>query len=227
MTTHRESADITAVIAALTHTSVSTKKAVLTTLMTSLDSEQGIVDSERQNLHEHKGTVQGMIDHLTVVQDGEEYTVSAAGSGVFTAAEKTQILADVVSLQAPVTPTVIANLSDNDNIALFHTDKIVLIQHDSVTGLTATLPSSGMLHGQIITIKNAHYGDASQGGNFIVTVVPAPGQSPTHTIDGKFTSLELKASTVAPNSLMSDENECSRLLWDSIMTTWWSIQDAY
>ena len=230
MTTHRESVSITAVIDALSHTNITTKKSALETLKTALDTEQALVDDELANLHAHREKVTGMITNLTNTQDGEEYTVLDA-QGVFSAAEKTQILADVLALQSehPSNPiTVYENLSNNDDLPILASDKIVLVKHDQVTGLVCTLPSDAS-NGQIIVIKNYMIGDGSGGGNYIITVRPAQSQTPSHQIDYKYDSLELKCSTVAGGvgSLMSDENEAARLLWYDLDKTWISLQDAY
>ena len=80
MTVHRESANIDAVIAGLSHSSVVTKKTVLTTLLGDLDTEQGVVDTESTNLQAHRSKVSGIIDNLGVVSDAVEYTVSAGGA---------------------------------------------------------------------------------------------------------------------------------------------------
>ena len=126
----------------------------------------------------------------------------------------------------PANPiTVYDTLSNNDDVPILASDKIVLIKHDQVTGLTATLPSNAS-HGQILLVKNYHVGDASQGGNYIITVRPAQSQSPAHKIDYKFDSIELKVSTVA-SGLLSDTNECARLLWYDNDKTWVTLNDAY
>ena len=77
MSVHRESANIDAVIVALTHSSVSTKKTVLTTLLAALDTEQTLVNTERSNLQAHRSKVTGIIDNLEIVSDAVEYTVSS------------------------------------------------------------------------------------------------------------------------------------------------------
>ena len=79
MTVHRESANIDAVIAGLSHSSVVTKKTVLTTLLGDLDTEQGVLDTESTNLQAHRSKVSGIIDNLDVVSSAVEYTVSASG----------------------------------------------------------------------------------------------------------------------------------------------------
>ena len=73
MSVHRESSDITAVIAGLTHTSVSTKKTALNTLLSDLNTEQGLVNVERTNLQTHRDLVTGLITDLDVA--------TVAGSG--------------------------------------------------------------------------------------------------------------------------------------------------
>ena len=125
----------------------------------------------------------------------------------------------------PSAPTVYENLSNNDDVPIFRSDKVVLIKHDQVTGLTATLPSDAQ-NGQNVVIKNYHIGDGSGLGDYKITVRPAQGQTPAHKIDYKFDTLELKASSYA-SGLMSDENEAARLMWYALDATWISLQDAY
>jgi hypothetical protein len=229
MTSHRESADITAVISALTHTNITTKKAALSTLKTSLDTEQALVDSERDNLHAHRVKVSSMIDNLTSQQDGEEYTVLDS-QGVFTAAEKTAILADVAALQAPVAPTVYAPTADNEDTAIAQTDKLVLIKHVQLSGLTATLPSANLVNGQQIVIKNYQIADGSQQGDpspeYFITVRPASGQSPPHKIDYKFDTLIIGANSIASGDY-SSPNESCRLVWLAVDASWIDTADGY
>ena len=121
------------------------------------------------------------------------------------------------------------NLSDNDDLPILSTDRIVLVRHDEKTGIVCTLPSSGMLHGQIIVIKNYQIGDGSEqsGNDFLITVRPAQNQTPAHTIDGKFTSLTLNATSDASGALTGTPNEACRLMWESINKTWIALNDAY
>ena len=121
------------------------------------------------------------------------------------------------------------NLSDNDDLPILSTDRIVLVRHDEKTGIVCTLPSSGMLHGQIIVIKNLQIGDGSEqsGNDFLITVRPAQNQTPAHTIDGKFTSLTLNATSDASGALTGTPNEACRLMWESINKTWIALNDAY
>ena len=68
------------------------------------------------------------------------------------------------------------NLSDNDDLPILSTDRIVLVRHSEKQGIVCTLPSSGMLHGQIIVIKNYQIGDGSNqllGDDYLITVRPA------------------------------------------------------
>ena len=122
------------------------------------------------------------------------------------------------------------NLSDNDDLPILSTDRIVLVRHDEKTGIVCTLPSSGMLHGQIIVIKNLQIGDGSNqllGDDYLITVRPAQNQTPTHTIDGKFTSLTLNATSDASGALTGTPNEACRLMWESVNKTWIALNDAY
>ena len=125
------------------------------------------------------------------------------------------------------------NLSDNDDLPILSTDRIVLVRHSEKQGIVCTLPSSGMLHGQIIVIKNYQIGDgsnqdpfASPEVNFLITVRPAQNQTPAHSIDGKFTSLTLNASSDASGAL-EGVNEACRLMWESVNKTWIALNDAY
>ena len=102
MTSHRDTSDIEPVIAALTHTNIGTKKTALQTLKTALDTEQTAIDTQRTNLHAHRSRVNDMISNLGNTEDASEYTVQDAG-GLFTAAEKTQALADIISKQDQLT----------------------------------------------------------------------------------------------------------------------------
>ena len=146
---------------------------------------------------------------------------------VFSASEKNAIQASVTALEGkhPITPSVYENLTNGDNVQILNTDTIALIKHDQVENLTVIMPADAQT-GQIIAVKNYHIGNASQGGNYVITLVPAPGQSPTHVIDYKYSSLELKASTVA-SGLLSDVNETVRLMWYGLDATWISLNDAF
>ena len=102
MTSHRDITDIEPVIAALSHTNITSKKAKLQILKTALDVEQTAIDTQRTNLHAHRGRVNDMISNLGNTEDASEYTVQDAG-GLFTAAEKAQALSDIISKQDELT----------------------------------------------------------------------------------------------------------------------------
>ena len=125
----------------------------------------------------------------------------------------------------PFGPTVYENLTNGDDVQIQSSDKVILIKHDQVENLTVTMPSDAQ-NGQVFVVKNFHIGDASQGGNYVITVRPAQGQNPAHKIDYKYDTLELKASIYA-GGLMSDENEAARLMWYALDATFISLQDAY
>ena len=224
MSNHRASTDaqFDAHLATLTETTLDAKIAAWTALQTDLDGEKTEVDGNRSQVSKHRKKVADMLEDLATLK-----SYASAVQGEVTQAELDAVIADVTALQAgsTVTPTVVEHLSDNDDIAILATDSIVLVKHDQKTGLVCTLPSDAA-NGKIIVIKNYHIGDASQGGNYIVTVRPAQGQTPAHKIDYKFDSLELKASTIA-SGLMSDENEAARLMYYNLDRTWISLQDAY
>ena len=69
-----------------------------------------------------------------------------------------------------------------------------------------------------VVIKNYQIGDGSNqllGDDYLITVRPAQNQTPTHTIDGKFTSLTLNATSDASGAL-TGVNEACRLMWESV-----------
>ena len=125
--------------------------------------------------------------------------------------------------------TIVENLVDNNNIDILSTDKIVLVKHDEKTGITCTMPASGMTHGQIISIKNAQFGDGSNtpGSEYLITVRPAQNQTPAHTIDFGFTSITLNAANEAPGGALSGVNEACRLMWENNAKSWIALNDAY
>ena len=128
--------------------------------------------------------------------------------------------------------TIVENLVDNNNIDILSTDKIVLVKHDEKQGITCTMPASGMTHGQIISIKNAQFGDGSNqdgfgGIDYRITVRPAQNQTPAHTIDFGFTNLTLNASGDAPGGDLSGVNEACRLMWENNAKSWIALNDAY
>ena len=113
-----------------------------------------------------------------------------------------------------------------ENVQISKNDTIALIKHDQVENLTIVMPPDAE-NGKIICVKNFHIGDGSQGGNYIITVIAAPFQTPTnHVIDYKYSSLELKASTVA-SGLLSDVNETVRLMWYALDASWIPLNDSY
>ncbi len=154
-------------------------------------------------------------------------------TAVFSVAEKTAILADVATLQTahPVTPVVIENLSDDDDIAIAASSRVVFIKHTEVYGLIATLPASGVANGHTIYIKNMQVGDEPVQGwgssnGHAVKVRPAQGQSPSHTLDFRFEELILEPSS-STGATMSSENEACRLVYLSASKTWIATTDAY
>ena len=125
--------------------------------------------------------------------------------------------------------TIVSGLVDNANVDVLVTDKVLLIKHDEKTGITCTMPASGMTQGQIISIKNMQFGDGSNQGNIdmTITVRPAQNQTPAHFIDFGFTSLTLNASSDAPGGALVGVNEACRLMWESNGYTWIALNDAY
>ena len=120
-----------------------------------------------------------------------------------------------------------SGLVDNANVDVLVTDKVLLIKHDEKTGITCTMPASGMTQGQIISIKNMQFGDGSNQPDMTITVRPAQNQTPAHFIDFGFTSLTLNASSDAPGGALVGVNEACRLMWESNGYTWIALNDAY
>lgn len=126
----------------------------------------------------------------------------------------------------PLAATVYENLTNGNTVQLSKNDTIALIKHDQVENLTIVMPPDAE-DGKIICVKNFHIGDGSQGGNYIITVIAAPFQTPTnHVIDYKYSSLELKASTIA-SGLLSDVNETVRLMWKKDDASWICLNDSF
>ena len=132
----------------------------------------------------------------------------------------------IVALEAAGV-TIVSGLVDNANVDVLVTDKVLLIKHDEKQGITCTMPATGMIQGQIISIKNMQFGDGSNQGlggpDYLITVRPAQNQTPAHFIDFGFTSISLNATGDAPGGV----NECARLMWESNGNTWIAHNDAY
>lgn len=172
-------------------------------------------------------------------QNDENCTIidmdSRTQPGVFSSAEKTAIQASVIELQTahPVTPRIVENLSDNDEIAITASDRLVFVKHSEVSGLICTLPSSGMANGHTVYIKNLQIGSNPQRGwgsaVHAVKVRPATNQTPIHTIDFRFTELTLEPSN-SVGIAMDNENESCRLVWLENVSgggTWCQTSDSY
>ena len=154
--------------------------------------------------------------------------------GVFSAAEKVAIQADVTALQTahPITPVVIENLSANDNTTLQATDRVVFFKHSQVHGLICTLPASGVANGHTIYIKNLQTGSSpvrgwGSGGGSGHAIKVVPGDA-AHKIDIRFDEIILEPSS-STGVAMENENEACRLVWLSGTTppTWVQTSDSY
>ena len=172
----------------------------------------------------------------THVQNDNAVTIldmdSRGAGGVFSAAEKVAILADVATLQTahPITPVVIENLSNNDNTTLQATDRVVFFKHSELYGLICTLPSSGVANGHTIYIKNLQTGSNpvrgwgnSGGSGHAIKVVPGDA---AHKIDMRFDEITLEPSN-STGVAMDNENESARLVWLSASSTWVQTSDSY
>ena len=82
----------------------------------------------------------------------------------------------IVALEAAGV-TIVSGLSDNDNVAILVTDKVVIIKHDEKQGITCTMPATGMSQEQVISIKNMQFGDGSNTGGFPPTDRPTGTES--------------------------------------------------
>ena len=122
-----------------------------------------------------------------------------------------------------------APTNNDEDVTILQTDKLVLIKHVQLTGLTATLPSANLVNGQQVVIKNYQIGDGSQqapGSEYFITVRPASGQSPPHKIDYKFDSLEIQANSAASGDY-SSPNESCRLVWVAADASWVDLADNF
>ena len=139
----------------------------------------------------------------------------------------------VTALEAyhPANPIRVVEPSANDeDVPVLASDTFLLIKHSEKTGLTATLPSNAT-NGSTVIIKNFQYGDGSNQDafnniEFKITVRPAQGQSPAHTIDYKFSYLELMANSLTSGDY-AGENEACKLLYYHPDRTWLAVQDSY
>ena len=175
----------------------------------------------------------GAAVHVKVDQSVNILDMDTRLQSVFSASEKTALEASVTALQTahPITPVVIENLSDDDDIAITATDRVVFIKHTELFGLICTLPSSGVANGHTLYLKNLQIGDdpiqgwGSSNGH-AVKVRPAQGQNPAHKIDFRFDELILEPSS-STGVTMATENEACRLVWLSASNSWIATGEAY
>ena len=83
MTSHRDDNDsqFQATIDALSHSSITTKLAIVESLETDLATEHTNLEAQRNQLHKHKQKIASLVSDLKSIQSGEEYTVDGGGGG--------------------------------------------------------------------------------------------------------------------------------------------------
>ena len=204
MTNHRASTDQTfqTHLDSLTETSLDAKLTAWEALQTDLSVENTETAGHRSQLSKHRVKVDEMVENLETLKAFEQ-------------SQTTNV----------ILPTVYSGLDTDDEIPILVTDRIVVLVHDQVTGLIATLPANPT-NGQVMIIKNMHTGTASYQDEYKVVVRVQPSQTPAHFIDYKYTELELNVAT-STTTLMDDENEACRLVWYEPAKTWLNINDSY
>jgi uncharacterized membrane-anchored protein YhcB (DUF1043 family) len=223
MTNHRSSTDaqFDTHLGTLTESTIDAKITAWEALQTDLGGEKTEVEGHRSQVFKHRKKVADMLEDLDTLK-------SYAQVGI-TQAQLDAVIADVTALQAPTAVTVYTPTSNNQDTQILQSDKVVLIKFVQLQGLTATLPSTGLVDGQQIVIKCYHVGDGSQqdiGVDYLITVRPASGQTPAHKIDYKFDSLTLNANSLASGDYASP-NEACRLIWNAADASWIDCADNY
>ena len=117
--------------------------------------------------------------------------------------------------------TLLTATSSNETINIpANTVGLVLIAHDNLSGINVYLPA--MDDRDVILVKNLNLAD---GGDEVILLHAAAGSGAT--FDGRWTTIQLNASSVANNSTETYANQCARLQYITIYpTTAWE-QDIY
>ena len=117
--------------------------------------------------------------------------------------------------------TLLTASNNNDTITIPpNTVGLVLIAHDNLSGINVYLPA--MNDRDVILVKNLNLADA---GDEVILLHAAAGSGAK--FDGRWTTIQLNASSVANNNTETYANQCARLQYITIYpTTAWE-QDIY
>ena len=117
--------------------------------------------------------------------------------------------------------TLLTASNNNDTITIPpNTVGLVLIAHDNLSGINVYLPA--MTDRDIILVKNLNLTD---GGDEVILLHAAAGSGAT--FDGRWTTIQLNASSVANNSTETYANQCARLQYITLYPGFAYEQDIY
>ena len=122
----------------------------------------------------------------------------------------------------------VVTVTASGDTPLLNTDWLVVISHDAVASVTATLPTNAA-HGQIIVVKNgSNSSSGTSSADIVVQVDPTSGQ----LIDGRFSGVTLRGSDSQSGGTENESNQAARLIFDNVSNLpsagiWWSVSDAF
>ena len=117
--------------------------------------------------------------------------------------------------------TLLTATNNNDTITIPpNTVGLVLIAHDNLSGINGYLPA--MNDRDIILVKNLNLAD---GGDEVILLHAAAGSGVT--FDGRWSTIQLNASSVANNNTETYANQCARLQYITIYPNTADEQDIY
>ena len=117
--------------------------------------------------------------------------------------------------------TLLTASNNNDTITIPpNTVGLVLIAHDNLSGIDVYLPA--MNDRDVILVKNLNLTD---GGSEVILLHAAAGSGAT--FDGRWTTIQLNASSVANNNTETYANQCARLQYITIYPNTADEQDIY
>ena len=117
--------------------------------------------------------------------------------------------------------TLLTATSNSETITIPpNTVGLVLIAHDNLSGINVYLPA--MNDRDIILVKNLNLAD---GGDEVILLHAAAGSGVT--FDGRWSTIQLNASSVANNSTETYANQCARLQYITLYPGFAYEQDIY
>ena len=120
--------------------------------------------------------------------------------------------------------TLLTATSNSETVTIpVDTVGLVLIAHDNLSGINVYLPA--MNDRDIILVKNLNLADA--GDEAISLHAHEVGGAAVAKFDGRWTTIELKASSNANSSLETHANQCARLQYITIYPGFAEEQDIY